>query len=78
MPTVMRIGAFRFFFYAGDRDEPPHVHVERDDCQAKFWLDPVRLQSSTGYARHELNKIDKIIGENQQHLLGSWNEYFND
>jgi hypothetical protein len=29
MPTVLRIGPYRFFFYAGDRDEPPHVHVER-------------------------------------------------
>ena len=38
MPTVLRSGPFRVFFYAGDSGEPPHVHVERDDCQAKFWL----------------------------------------
>jgi len=31
MPTVLQIGPYRFFFYAGDRDEPPHVHVERED-----------------------------------------------
>ena len=46
MPTVLRIGPYRFFFYAGARDEPPHVHVERDRSNAKFWLDPVRLQKS--------------------------------
>jgi Domain of unknown function (DUF4160) len=45
MPTVLRIESYRFFFYAGDRDEPPHVHVESDDKIAKFWLDPIRLQS---------------------------------
>ena len=45
MPTVLRVGPFRFFFFAGDRDEPPHIHVERDDCEAKFWLDPVRIGS---------------------------------
>ncbi|MFH1436112.1 MAG: DUF4160 domain-containing protein [Pseudomonadota bacterium] len=43
MPTVLRVGSYRFFFYAGDRDEPPHVHIERDDRIAKLWLDPVRL-----------------------------------
>lgn len=30
MPTVLRVGPYRFFFYAGDRSEPAHVHVERD------------------------------------------------
>jgi len=39
MPTISRIGPYRLFFYAGDRDEPEHVHVERDDQLAKFWLD---------------------------------------
>ncbi len=36
MPTVLKEGPYRLFFYAGDRDEPPHVHVERDDNVAKF------------------------------------------
>ena len=46
MPTVLKVRLYRFFFYAGDRDEPGHIHVESDDKIAKFWLDPVRLQSS--------------------------------
>jgi hypothetical protein len=36
MPTVLRVGPFRFFFYAGDGNEPPHVHVEHGDAEAKF------------------------------------------
>jgi len=28
MPTILRIGSYRFFFYAGDRDEPQHIHAE--------------------------------------------------
>ena len=48
MPTVLREGPYRFFFYASDREEPPHVHVERDRQTAKFWLQPVRLQRSGG------------------------------
>jgi len=77
MPTVLRSGPYRFFFYAGDQDEPSHVHVERDDCEAKFWLEPVRLQLSYGFAAGEINKIEKLVVENQQHLLDSWNEFFN-
>ncbi len=37
-PTIHREGPFRFFFYSHEPREPPHVHVERDDAIAKFWL----------------------------------------
>ena len=77
MPTVLRNGPYRFFFYAGDRDEPPHVHVERDKDIAKFWLDPVRLQNSGGFSRTELNRIQQLVEDNKSDLLRSWNEYFN-
>ncbi len=39
MPTIAKIESFRFFFYAGDGNEPPHV--ENEDKVAKFWLNPV-------------------------------------
>ena len=77
MPTVLRIGPYRFFFYAGDRDEPPHMHVERDDKMAKLWLDPVRLQNSGGFSRTEINRIQRLVEENREELLRNWNEYFN-
>jgi len=76
MPTVLRVGPYRFFFYAGDRDEPRHIHVERDDKIAKFWLDPVRLQSSGGFSRIEISRIHTVINENHLKLSGAWNEYF--
>ena len=63
MPTILRIGSYRFFFYAGDREEPEHVHIERNGKIAKFWLNPVRLQSSGGFDRIEISKIHKIINE---------------
>jgi hypothetical protein len=78
MPTALRAGPYRFFFYAGDRDEPPHIHVERDDNSAKFWFDPVRLQTSVGFGSKEINRIRKITEENQDKLLRSWHEYFHD
>jgi hypothetical protein len=54
MPTILRTVSYRFFFYAGDRDEPPHIHVERDDNTAKFWLNPVRFENSGGFSRKEI------------------------
>lgn len=77
MPTIFRSGPYRFFFYSGDGGEPPHVHVERDDCEAKFWLDPLFLDRSGGFTRRELKTIRDIIEENQQTMLDAWNEYFN-
>lgn len=55
MPTVLRIGPYRFFFYSGDGGEPLHIHVEREDRIAKFWLNPVRLAKSGGFNRAELS-----------------------
>lgn len=76
MPTVLRVGPYRFFFYAGDREEPPHVHVERDDRIAKFWLDPIRLQSSGGFSRQDIGRIQKLLAANRTRLLEAWNDYF--
>ena len=78
MPTVLREGPYRFFFYSGDGDEPAHAHVERDDCEAKFWLDPVRLERRRGFSRRELNRIQELVAEHQNYLLGRWNEFFGD
>ncbi len=76
MPTVLRLGPYRFFFYAGDGAEPCHIHVERDNNTAKFWLDPVRLQFSRGFGRNEIHDIQSLVVENQVQLLRSWYDYF--
>jgi hypothetical protein len=76
MPTVYKSGPYRFFFYAGDRNEPYHIHVERDDKLAKFWLDPIRLQNSGGFSRFELKEIRRIIELQQEFFMEAWNEYF--
>ncbi len=76
MPTVLRAGPFRFFFYAGDREEPQHVHVERDDRIAKFWFDPIRLQSSGGLSRTEIARVQRLVAEHRSQLVEAWDAYF--
>ncbi|MHB8523801.1 MAG: DUF4160 domain-containing protein [Limisphaerales bacterium] len=43
MPTILRIGGFRFHFYSDGFNEPPHIHVRNADGECKFWLEPVVL-----------------------------------
>lgn len=78
MPTVLRVGPYRLFFYSGDGREPPHIHVERDDNVAKFWLDPVRLAHSGGFGRTEVRDVGRLVTEHRQQLLERWNDFFGD
>ncbi len=76
MPTVLRIGPYRFFFVSLDYPEPPHIHVKREKMVAKFWLNPVVLQRAGGFSRTELNRIATLVIENQALLLERWYEFF--
>lgn len=76
MPTVLRIGRFRFFFYSNENQEPPHIHVKAAENEAKFWLNPVRLAFNHGYRSHELNEIEWLVQDNQTALWEVWNGYF--
>ncbi|MGH7557329.1 MAG: DUF4160 domain-containing protein [Gemmatimonadota bacterium] len=76
MPTAMRIGPYRFFFYAGDREEPIHVHVRREAFEAKFWLEPVCLARNHGFGGHELDQILDLVAEHAEILKDAWRDYF--
>ena len=78
VPTVLRTGPYRCFFFAGDRTEPPHIHVERDANRAKLWLDPVRVHDGGNFSRGELARILLVVREHEQLLLSRWDEYFAD
>ncbi len=76
MPTVLRIGGIRFFFYSKEGTEPPHIHIEQGDEVAKFWLEPVELESSYGFSAKEINQMRKLVVEHQKTLVEAWYEYF--
>jgi len=75
MPTALRDDPYRFFFYASDCSEPPHIHVERDDNIAKFWLLPIRLASSGGFPRAEIARMQRMVMEHQFQLKEAWDAY---
>jgi hypothetical protein len=76
VPTVLRSGPYRVYFVSHDLDEPPHVHVDRDDQSAKFWLAPVALARNLGFSAAELRRVQRVIAEHEQRLLEAWNDYF--
>ena len=76
MPTVMRIGAFRFYFYSHEPNEPPHIHVDRGEATIKLWLAPVEVAKSRGFRAHEIGGIVAMVEKHQAQLLEAWNEYF--
>ncbi len=78
MPTLLREGSYRFFFYSdeGDPREPPHIHVTGGDAVAKFWLDPVELESSKRLRAHEINQLRKLVERHQVFFLEEWHAYF--
>lgn len=76
MPTILRIGPYRFFFYSNENDEPAHIHVQRGRALAKFWLRPVALASSTGFPAQELTKLSRLVQENATTFVEAWNEFF--
>ena len=78
MPTVKRTGPYRFFFYVGDRVEPPHIHVERENKVAKFWLNPVRLQASGRFRPQEIRRIHRLVEGHEEEFLEVWYDYFAD
>ena len=69
-------GDFVFFFYADDRTEPRHVHVQREARTAKFWLDPIECEWSSGFSRSELMDIYRLIAQRRELLLQKWHGFF--
>ena len=76
MPTVLRHGPYRLFFYSNEAGEPMHVHVARDRDVAKFWLEPVRLQRSGGFSPAEINRISNLVEEHREEIIEAWHGHF--
>jgi hypothetical protein len=76
MPTVLRSVPYRFYFYSHEPNEPPHIHVDRDDLSAKSWLDPVQLAANLGFRAHELRTVQSIVIASATLFLEAWNGFF--
>ena len=75
MPTILRQGPSRFYWYSNEADEPPHIHVDRDNLSVKFWLNSVEVARNLGFSVRELNRIRYILNSRKAFFLEVWHEH---
>lgn len=76
MPTVFRVGPYRFFFFSNEGFEPVHVHVEAGDAYAKLWLDPVSFAEVRRFNAKQMRQIREVVRERRTEILEAWDEHF--
>jgi hypothetical protein len=76
VPTLLRWQGYRFYFFPGDAPEPPHVHVQKEDRHAKYWLIPAELARNRGFRPHEIREIEKAVKRHAAEFLEKWHETF--
>ncbi len=75
MPVILRVDGFKFFFFSDEGNEPIHIHVEKGDGAAKFWMNPVRLAKNFGMKPVDLSRVRSILEENEKLIEEKWNEF---
>jgi len=77
MPTVLMVEGYRFFFFSNEGFEPPHIHVEKGDGHAKWWLQkPPELEYSEGFKPSQLRRMRELVAEHEDEFAKAWNEHF--
>ena len=75
-PTVFRWKGYRAFFFSRE-EERPHVHVQGQDGEAKFWLEPdVTLAKNYGLSATQVSEIVKVLRERKDEINDRWREHF--
>ena len=77
MPTVLRVGRFRFHFYSDESREPAHIHVRSPQGECRFWLEPIVLSHNRGMGAHDLREIERLVFEYRDLLTQKYHEYHN-
>lgn len=75
-PTVFKHKQYRFFFFSREESRT-HIHVETNDGEAKFWIEPVvALADFQKISKKELNEIQKIIEGRTLEITKAWKKHF--
>ncbi|MBR4547899.1 MAG: DUF4160 domain-containing protein [Paludibacteraceae bacterium] len=76
MPTLFIVFGFRFMFYSNDH-EPIHVHVIKDNAEARFQVQPdVALLDNKGLKPAELKLAESLVEENKEMIIERWMTFF--
>lgn len=77
MPEIFRKSGFRFFFYSNEH-EPIHIHVSKGENEVSYNLSDteISLRRNYGMSSKELKTIKKLIEENLDLIIESWDNFF--
>ena len=79
MPTILYIRGWRLFFYANERQEPPHIHARKGNTECKYWLHPDAFDIKEGYAYNlssaDRRAIRKIIFDHFDYILAEYEAF---
>lgn len=78
MPELFRKYGFRFYFYTNEH-EPIHVHVSKNDGDAKFIITEtgkVELKYAYNLKLKEVVKAQKLAEEHKEMIITAWISYF--
>ena len=60
-PTFRKEKGYTFKIYSNE-EERMHIHVVKEDKEAKLWLEPqVEVAYKGDFSPHEINKIQQIV-----------------
>jgi hypothetical protein len=75
-PTVFREQGFRFFFFSREESRS-HVHVERSDGEAKFWIEPaIALAQNHGLSERQLRTAQELVEGHLDDIRTAWKRHF--
>lgn len=74
--TIITVNGYRFYFYSNKNSEPIHVHIEKAEGNAKYWLDPIEEVYSYDFTSRQRKEIGKLVREYNKTLKKAWHEYF--
>ncbi|MCH7575960.1 MAG: DUF4160 domain-containing protein [Candidatus Marinimicrobia bacterium] len=79
MPTILLVNGWRFFFYSNEGSEPIHIHCQKGDREAKFWLDSEEFEVTEAYgyqlSPRDRRQIKKIIFEYFEYIENEWEKF---
>jgi hypothetical protein len=79
MPTVIYLYGWRFFFFSNEGNEPIHIHVEKAEKKAKYWLDVEKTDIQEAFCENlgprDKREVKKVIFEYFDLIIEEWNNW---
>lgn len=74
-PKFLDQNGFTFSIFSNEENRM-HIHVFKDDNEAKFWLEPiVELAYNNGFKAKELKQINSIVNSNEEEFKEKYRKH---